>query len=323
MKKVLLFFFLLSSLYAFALEGNDDNILRDYYVQLYKQQTYCPDFKKVFASSADQQDYKKLREYLNHKEEICRILRMAGDEYYYGLSFSKLYATDYIQGLQDELLSRKKNDILLLRLNSVRPGFSYNGNFSVAYVDSVILPAIKERYEQEERRDSVNQVAYMQIQSNIEAIKQDIFQAEQAIYTSLSPETRDQDFRMWVSLTFSGLIAILLFSFFWIIYKRSDKSLSKGLLTDSGLQFITVFILIIAIILFGILNVIGGSELAAILSGISGYVLGKGGQGLMLGLKNTEQKNPDFFASSSPVLQSKAREEEDEETDGLFPEGVG
>jgi hypothetical protein len=55
---------------------------------------------------------------------------------------------------------------------------------------------------------------------------------------------------------------------------------SKSLISSSGLQFITVFILIIAIILFGILKVLGGSELAAILSGISGYILGKGGVGI-------------------------------------------
>lgn len=47
------------------------------------------------------------------------------------------------------------------------------------------------------------------------------------------------------------------------------------LLGNNGLQFITIFVLIIAIILFGILGVIDDTELAAILSGISGYVLGK------------------------------------------------
>ncbi|WP_353123729.1 hypothetical protein [Dysgonomonas capnocytophagoides] len=279
MKKIVLLLLLIFPHCVFALDGDDDNILRDYYVQLYRSKQYTPDFGRKFSSSADKQDYKKLREYLNNKEEICRILRMAADEYYYGLSFSKLYATDYIQGLQDEVLSRNRKDNISLRINSVRPSFNYNGNFRVSYIESIILPAIKLRFQEEERRDSINQVSYMQIQQNIEAIRQDIFQAEQAIHQSLSPETRDQDFRMWVSFTFSGLIAILLFSFFWIIYKRSDRSLSKAMLTDSGLQFITVFILIIAIILFGILDVIGGSELAAILAGISGYILGKGGQG--------------------------------------------
>ena len=244
---------------------------------------------------------------------------MAGDEYYYGFSFSKLYATDYIQGLQDEILSHDKDDIISLRINSVRPSFNYNGNFTIAYIDSVILPAIKLRYEEEGRRDSVNQIAYMQIQRNIEAIKQDVFQAEQAINHSLSPETRDQDFRMWVSLTFSGLIAILLFSFFWIIYKRSDKSLSKTMLTDSGLQFVTVFILIIAIILFGILKVIGGSELAAILSGISGYILGKGGQGVADIFKNKKEQDMEETIVPFPAQEIIENKPENKEEEKFFP----
>lgn len=40
-------------------------------------------------------------------------------------------------------------------------------------------------------------------------------------------------------------------------------------------EFITLFVLIISIILFGILKILEGRELAAILSGIAGYILGK------------------------------------------------
>ncbi|MDR0307983.1 MAG: hypothetical protein LBI42_14250 [Chitinispirillales bacterium] len=262
---------------ASTFEGNDDNVTRDYYVQLYNSEPYVSDFKRVFKTENDKRDYKKLRQYINYKEEILRILKMAGDEYYYGLSYSKLFAVDYLQNLEDELKSRKPGDKILLRISSVRPSFDYNGEYTAQYIETEILPRIKARHEETASRDSLNQIAYMQIQKNIEILMQDIFQAEQAMYMSLSPEFRDQDFRIWISLTFSGLIGILLLAFFLIIFKRSDISLSKQLLSSSGLQFITVFILIIAIILFGILNVLGGSELAAILSGISGYILGKGG----------------------------------------------
>lgn len=288
MKKTALFFLLISAAYSgYAFEGNDDNVTRDYYVQIYQAQDYIPDFKKTFRTESDRLDYKKVREYLNHKEEILRILRMAGDEHYYGMSFSKLYAADYIQSLEEDLKMRDPDDRILLRLNSVRPNFNYNGEYPAGYVESEILPAVKKRYEETMVRDSLSETAYKQIQKNIDAIQQDIFLAEQAIFTTLSPEFRDQDFRKWISLTFSGLIAILLFSFFWIIYRRSDASLSKLMLGSSGLQFITVFILIIAIILFGILKVLGGSELAAILSGISGYILGKGG------IAGEEKPDPD------------------------------
>lgn len=276
-KTAFLFLLLLEAYTGYAFEGNDDNVTRDYYVQIYQSQDYIPDFKKTFRAESDRLDYKKVREYLNHKEEILRVLRMAGDEHYYGMSFSKLYATDYIQSLEDDMKTRGPDDRILLRLNSVRPNFNYNGEYPASYIESEILPAVKKRYEETALRDSLNETAYKQIQKNIDALQQDISLAEQAIFTALSPEFRDQDFRKWISLTFSGLIAILLLSFFWIIYRRSDASLSRLMLGSSGLQFITVFILIIAIILFGILKVLGGSELAAILSGISGYILGKGG----------------------------------------------
>jgi len=274
-KRALIALFACIGTVAFGFEGNDDNVTRDYYVQLYKSEAYVPDFKKAFVTETDKRDYKKLRDCLNDKEEILRILRMAGDEYYYGLSYSKLYAIDYIQSLEDELKTRDPNDKILLRLHSVRPIFDFNGEFTVEYVETELLPTIKERFAETAERDSLNEIAYKQIQKNISALQQDIFLAEQAIYASLSPEFREQDFRIWVSLTFSGLIGILMLAFFLIIFKRSDVSLSKILLSSSGLQFITVFILIIAIILFSILNVLGGSELAAILSGISGYILGK------------------------------------------------
>ncbi|MES1181282.1 MAG: hypothetical protein ABUL44_00655, partial [Flavobacterium sp.] len=94
--------------------------------------------------------------------------------------------------------------------------------------------------------------------------------------STLAPEYQEQNFRIMISISFIFLIATLLISFFLIVYKRSDNTLSKDLLGGNGLQFVTLFVLIIAIILFGILNILKGTELATILSGISGYILGKG-----------------------------------------------
>lgn len=264
--------------YSPAIEGNDDNFTRDYYVEKYKTEPYISDFTTVFNSSAAREDYKKLREYLNSKQEIERMLRMAGDEYYYGLSFSRLFAEDYIQSLEDQLESRDATDRIWLRLNSETPRISYNGEFSVESIQSDILPAIKDKYQKAVVRDSLNQAFYTRIQENIGRVQQDIFLCEQALGTALAPEFRQQSFRIWISLTFSLLIAMLLCVFFFIMYRRSDRRLASYLLSETGLQFITIFVLIIAIILFGILNILQGSELAAILSGISGYILGKGGK---------------------------------------------
>jgi hypothetical protein len=206
-----------------------------------------------------------------------------------------MFATDYIQSLEDETDTYEPEERMLLRLNSVRPSFNYSGEYTIQQIRQTILPTIKRRYREAEERDSVNQVYYSQMQKNVAAIRQDIFEAEQAINEALSPETRDQDFRIWISMTFSGLIGVILISFFLIIYRRSDSLLYKQLLSGAGLQFVTVFVLIIAIILFGILKVLGGSELAAILSGISGYILGKGGGAVAeaVGRRKEEKSSPE------------------------------
>jgi presenilin-like A22 family membrane protease len=45
--------------------------------------------------------------------------------------------------------------------------------------------------------------------------------------------------------------------------------------SQSGIQFLTLFSLVIAIILFGITDILEGKELAALLGGLSGYILGR------------------------------------------------
>lgn len=112
--------------------------------------------------------------------------------------------------------------------------------------------------------------------ANIENLENDRRQAEAAIDSALAPEYQNQKFRLWVSAFFSALIAVMIVSFFWTIYKKSGDDIGTLLLSDGGLQFVTIFVLIIAIILFGILSILEGRELAAILSGIAGYILGRG-----------------------------------------------
>ncbi|MCZ8215454.1 MAG: hypothetical protein O9262_04400, partial [Cyclobacteriaceae bacterium] len=121
---------------------------------------------------------------------------------------------------------------------------------------------------------------------NLNNIKQDIYDCRNEIDSALAPEYKEQEFRITISICFAALIGVLLCVFFFIVFKKSDSTLSKDLLSGNGLQFITLFVLIIAIVLFGILNILQGSELAAILSGISGYILGKGTQ-----INNTQDKS--------------------------------
>jgi hypothetical protein len=66
--------------------------------------------------------------------------------------------------------------------------------------------------------------------------------------------------------------------FYWIALRNASVG-SSIFVGDSGLQFITLFSLVIAIILFGLTEVLQGRELAALLGGISGYILGRSSRG--------------------------------------------
>ncbi len=83
-----------------------------------------------------------------------------------------------------------------------------------------------------------------------------------------------QNFKKQISWSFAFLVGIVIVGFF-IIANRDDQ-IRKSIFTgDAGLQFITIFSIIIAIILFGITEVLGGKEIAALIGGISGYILGR------------------------------------------------
>lgn len=83
-----------------------------------------------------------------------------------------------------------------------------------------------------------------------------------------------QNFKKQISWSFALLVAIVIIGFFIIAYRDDEirKTIFSG---DAGLQFITIFSIIIAIILFGITEVLGGKEISALIGGISGYILGR------------------------------------------------
>jgi len=83
-----------------------------------------------------------------------------------------------------------------------------------------------------------------------------------------------QNFKKQISWSFALLVGIVIVGFFLIAYK--DESIRDTIFSgDVGLQFVTIFSIIIAIILFGITEVLGGKEIAALIGGISGYILGR------------------------------------------------
>jgi len=110
---------------------------------------------------------------------------------------------------------------------------------------------------------------------NISRINSNIDKITRMINDRMNIEQSQQTFRQWVSAIFAILIAIIILSFFFILFKSNSKDLASMLMGESGLQFITLFSLIISIILFGVLNILEGKELAAIISAIAGFILGK------------------------------------------------
>jgi len=89
-------------------------------------------------------------------------------------------------------------------------------------------------------------------------------------------EGKEQDFKKSVSLYFAIIVAMVIAGFF-VIAGYDEKVRQEIFAGQAGIQFITLFSLVIAIILFGITGVLEGKELAALLGGLAGYILGRSG----------------------------------------------
>lgn len=105
-----------------------------------------------------------------------------------------------------------------------------------------------------------------------------LFTIDDTINGLLVTTEKNNNFRLWIGGAFTALIGLLITGFFIVAWR--DRSIKETFLSnDRGLQFITLFSLIIAIILFGVMNILEGRELAALLGGLSGYILGRSNLG--------------------------------------------
>jgi hypothetical protein len=97
---------------------------------------------------------------------------------------------------------------------------------------------------------------------------------EQKTIELLLPASQKNNFKLWLSAIYAGIVFVVIIGFYGLAYR--DRDLRNTIFSpQSGIQFITLFSLVIAIILFGILEILEGKELAALLGGISGYILGR------------------------------------------------
>lgn len=91
----------------------------------------------------------------------------------------------------------------------------------------------------------------------------------------LQADAASGDYTNQSTIFFSVLVGLVIIGFFGIAFY--SKEVRDTIFTsESGIQFVTLFSLVIAIILFGVLKILEGKELAALLGGLSGYILGRG-----------------------------------------------
>ncbi len=115
-----------------------------------------------------------------------------------------------------------------------------------------------------------------QMKTELDHKRQRLPAIEQRI-ASLFDATRDTNqFRSTATWAFTSLVFVVVGGFFFIAY-RKDGIAAKIFSGEMGMQFVTLFLIVIAIILFGIMGTLEGRELAALLGGLSGYILGKTG----------------------------------------------
>lgn len=110
-----------------------------------------------------------------------------------------------------------------------------------------------------------------QIQQSLKTKKILASEIQAKLASMLSPE---QQFKKTMSMMFAGLIGIVIVGFFFIAAR--DEKIRQAIFSgETGIQFLTLFSLVIAIILFGITQILEGKELSALLGGLSGYILGR------------------------------------------------
>jgi hypothetical protein len=109
--------------------------------------------------------------------------------------------------------------------------------------------------------------------ATIDWLSDHLDEIDSKIVSLLSIEGERAEFKRTTSAIFAMLIAGVIVGFFVVtLVTRTAAEIFKR---QSGLQFITLFSLVISIVLFGVLGILEGRELAALLGAISGYVLGR------------------------------------------------
>ncbi len=237
-----------------------------------KESKYVSTFDETFKDENDKKNIQKLRDYLYTRDEDLKKLKVEQAKYSKADSILQSYQNKYIR--LNNIISENGGTTLQVPQNLLNE--ITDSKEVVVKNRTEVMRAIS--YDSVAIETSKGQVAaFNDIAKGIENAEQDINRCRSTLDSLLAIELLEQTHKQKVSLYFIILIGALL-AFFFLAF-LSDRPIVMILMGDYGLQFITIFVLIIAVVLFGVLGILQSSELAAILSGISGYILGKGRDG--------------------------------------------
>jgi hypothetical protein len=112
------------------------------------------------------------------------------------------------------------------------------------------------------------------LQTDMATKDEELINLDNEIADLLNRDNFQNSFRLSISVAFTILVAVVIIGFYFIAWKK--EALAHNIFSgEKGIQFITLFLIIISIILFGIMGTLESRELSALLGALSGYILGK------------------------------------------------
>jgi|LakMenEpi03Aug12_release.lakeMendotaPanAssembly.Ray.scaffolds.fasta_scaffold403006_1 hypothetical protein len=185
------------------------------------------------------------------------------------------------QKKQDEILqkdSKSKKEDLGDTLSSLLDGYPRNA-YKRMTIDQLVnlensLNNDVRSYEEKKIKLEKAKIEMGSLEESILSSRFQLSSLDNNIVLTMNNSEKEYIYRGVVSLIFAAIVFWLIMKFYKVI--GEDSSVKRSVFGgDSGIQFITLFSIVIAVILFGILDILGANELSALLGGLSGYILGK------------------------------------------------
>lgn len=254
-------------------------------LQDYKNKIIESNFHKAFLDKSDMYNISKLRKYVQEKKKTINVLLLEKKRIEDGTNLIEKDTVYIHQAVQYFKNLIAKNSVREIKLDSISPNFrrllsadpyrDFYYNTVDENTKKINLDELKIKIEEMNNRLS-NTRSYLILCSNIQYAESDISLCTYQIDIAVDSDYENKITERWVS--YISLLSIAAFIIGLVLVFVFRPSNLKDLLNNTTLQFIALFVIVIAVIIFGLLKILGGSELAAILSAISGYILGKGTQ---------------------------------------------